>query len=301
MTKRSSANITSFTVLMRMVVDESELRALQLVLQDVCQQQIIPFFRKIDSGDVRIKTSKHDLVTAVDLRAEEAVRSAVSRLFPGAAVIGEESSSDLIDMARTISEADLAIIVDPLDGTANFVLGLPLFAVIVAICSKGEVIAGLICDPFSPDILLATKGGGAFWRCSDGSSNRIRLSGSAEATAAVGYASIFSFRRTSRMAIAKCLTRFSRVDSLRCAGHEFRSLMTGRLDFALYPRIRPWDHAAGQLIYREAGGVARLLDGREYTPATTDGILLCARSVGTWDEIETIISGALSATAPGVE
>lgn len=82
---------------------------------------------------------------------------------------------------------------------------------------------------------------------------------------------------------------FLEVGSLRCCGQEYRLAAAGRLQFLLYGALNPWDHAPGVLLYSEAGGHARLLDGRPYSPTRRPAGLLCAPDEASWQEIRSIL------------
>jgi fructose-1,6-bisphosphatase/inositol monophosphatase family enzyme len=81
------------------------------------------------------------------------------------------------------------------------------------------------------------------------------------------------------------------VFSFRCAGQEYLALASGRAHFALYHRLLPWDHAAGWLLHREAGGYARRLDGSAYTPRTYDGGLLLTPDEASWSALHEVLIG----------
>src|SRR5262245_22825884 len=107
----------------------------------------MPRFRKLGDGDVRCKSGPLDLVTEADEAAEGLITQGIARQFPGAIVVGEEAASANPVQLELLADADLAFVVDPLDGTANFAAGLPLFGVMAAVIIRGEVAATAIYDP----------------------------------------------------------------------------------------------------------------------------------------------------------
>jgi hypothetical protein len=133
------------------------------VMEDMrraAEAEIVPRFLGVTAEGIRTKSAPDDLVTDADLGAEWRLTEALSARFPEALLIGEEAvSADPAILAR-LADADLAVIIDPVDGTWNFAHGLPLFGMIVAIVSGGETVAGLIHYPVTGEFLAARPGEG---------------------------------------------------------------------------------------------------------------------------------------------
>jgi fructose-1,6-bisphosphatase/inositol monophosphatase family enzyme len=139
-----------------------EARVVASILRHAAQAEILPRFRGEMAQDIRHKTSSFDLVTDADEAAEAAIAAALQREFPGCAVVGEEAAAHDPTLLDTLSEANLAFVVDPVDGTKNFSAGLPLFGVMAAVLQRGEVIAGVILDPIRDDWAISVVGEGAW-------------------------------------------------------------------------------------------------------------------------------------------
>src|SRR5688572_4248610 len=120
---------------------------LATILRDAAKAEVLPRFRRLDAGMVKVKTSAIDLVTEADEAAERFIKARVAELAPEASVVGEESVAADPALLDALADADLAVVVDPIDGTANYAAGLPLFAVMASVVSKGETVAGIIYDP----------------------------------------------------------------------------------------------------------------------------------------------------------
>jgi myo-inositol-1(or 4)-monophosphatase len=188
----------------------------------------------------------HDFVTAVDREAEAAVLGYITARFPDHTVMAEEGSPE-------IEAADHRWIVDPLDGTTNFIHGVPVFAVSVALEDREGLVAGAIHDPIRDETFHAYRGGGARMngepiRCS-------RPAGLHEALIATG----FPFRELSRVdRYLRAFEAFIRTTAgLRRAGSASIDLAytaCGRYDGFWEIGLSRWDIAAGVLIVREAGG-----------------------------------------------
>ena len=122
----------------------------------------MPRFRRLGADGVRQKTGPLDLVTEADEAAERVITAGIMRRFAGAVVVGEEATSADPSRLALLADAELAFVVDPVDGTANFAAGLPLFGVMAAVIVRGEVVAAAIHDPICDDMALALRGEGAW-------------------------------------------------------------------------------------------------------------------------------------------
>lgn len=127
------------------------------ILREAAKAEILPRFRRLGSGDVREKSEPVDLVTEADEAAERLIKSAVSALAPEALFVGEETVAGDPALLGKLSEADFAVVVDPVDGTFNFAAGVPAFGVMASVIWKGETVAGIIYDPMGDDWVMAEK------------------------------------------------------------------------------------------------------------------------------------------------
>jgi fructose-1,6-bisphosphatase/inositol monophosphatase family enzyme len=130
------------------------------ILAQVAATEIMPRFQTLAAHQVKQKSSSFDLVTEADEAAEQAISNELRSAFPGCVIIGEEAAAKDQAILRKIADADLAFIVDPIDGTRNFVAGLPLFGVMIAATIRGEVVFGAIHDPVCADTALRSKARG---------------------------------------------------------------------------------------------------------------------------------------------
>ena len=221
-------------------------------VREAARAVIIPRFRTLAPVDT--KSGPEDLVTVADRATERAIAAAVARLMPEALVVGEEAAHDDRGLLDRLPGASIAVIVDPVDGTANFAAGLAVFGVILAVMEAGQTTFGLLYDPLMDDWVSARRGKGA-WYVRPGAPAR-RLTGrrAPPPSEAQGYLPLFLFPRAERARIGARIARFGRIGSLRCSCHEYRMLALGQVDFVLSPHGKPWDHAAGALIVEEIGG-----------------------------------------------
>lgn len=219
--------------------------------------QVLRRYFRTDGLRAREKRD-HDFVCRADEESEAAILGVLRRAFPDYAVLAEESAGE----ARDPAGAPGQWIVDPLDGTANFLQGLPVFCISIACRVDDETVVGVVLDPMGDNVFSATLGGGARW---NGQAARVSprpgLHGSFLAT---GY----PFRAKEALDTYLGLFRdlFFRSRGIRRCGAAALDLAytaAGVYDGFFEFRLSPWDIAAGDLLVREAGGVVTDLDGGE--------------------------------------
>jgi len=259
-----------------------ELRKLADKVRQAARQEILPRFQQIRELDVRAKADATDLVTAADEAAERFLKREIERMMPGVLFVGEESASSDPSLLDRLDHAETAVVVDPLDGTANFVSGMPLFGVMAAVVRQGKPVAGIIYDPMSDDWVMAEQGGGAFLIRPDGSERRLSVSTPVSLPEMVGYVSTDFLPPAVKPDILARLAKARMFSSHRCAAHMYRAFASGHGHFVMLDRLTPWDHLAGTLIATEAGGHVACLDGSRYDATKRTGALLTATDPDSW-------------------
>lgn len=243
------------------------------MVREAAAAEIMPRFRNLPDSSVKAKSSEIDIVTEADLRTEERITKAVQSILPGALVVGEEAVTEDPTIVDGLNAAEIALIVDPIDGTWNFANGVAAFGVILAVTVKGQTVFGLLYDPVLDDWVLARKGEGAWFIAKDAAPRCLQVAAERPFANASGFIPHYLFTPEEQQRLAPGLIGARRVSGLCCSCHEFRLMAMGNCDFIQSPKITPWDHAAGVLAVEEAGGFARLVDGRAYAPGITDGKL----------------------------
>lgn len=261
------------------------------LLRRAAKAEILPRFRRLGIGDVRSKSEPSDLVTEADEAAERMIKRELAVIAPQALFIGEETVASDPDLLGKLADAELAIVVDPVDGTFNFASGVPAFGVMASVVWKGETVAGIIYDPMGDDWVLAEKGAGTFLRRADGEQMRLKVSESRPIEAMIGMASAGYFFGSDRERILCNLAKVRFFGNYRCSAHEYRTFAGGHVQFVLYNKLMPWDHLAGTLIAQEAGGHVARLDGSPYLPHHFDGGLLVATDPDSWQMLHREIIG----------
>ena len=262
-----------------------DIMELAAILREAARSEALPRFRRIDRSMVQIKTEAIDLVTEADIATENVIKARVAQWMPEALFVGEESVAADPALLGRLATAGLAIVVDPIDGTANYAAGLPLFACMAAVVSGGETVAGIIYDPMGDDWVMAEKGAGAWLRRPNGEAVRLEVAQPLPLAEMVGMASVAYMPRESRPQVLQNTDKLRLLSNFRCAGHEYRTFASGHGQFVCYNKLMPWDHLAGTLISQEAGGYAARLDGGPYLPSHVDGGLMVAVDRASWEEL----------------
>lgn len=262
-----------------------DLAAVAALVRAVAQAEVMPRFRRLGDGAVRTKTGPLDLVTEADEAAEARLTEGLERLFPGCAVVGEEAAARDDAVLDRIATADLAFAVDPVDGTANFAAGVPLFGVMVAAILAGEVAGAVIHDPIGDDAALALAGQGAWVEAPDGSRAALRVAPPAPLAATTAMVSWRFMPEPRRGTVCRNLPRLAAAWDLRCAATHYRMAAGGHVHALVYERLMPWDHGAGWLLHQEAGGFSARFDGSPYRPAHLAGGLVCAPDEAGWQAV----------------
>jgi myo-inositol-1(or 4)-monophosphatase len=216
---------------------------------------------------VRAKSSPTDPVSDADLAAEAAIRAVLARQRPHDSILGEEGGA-------TGGEAELRWVVDPLDGTVNFLYGIPTFAVSVACEDAAGAIAGVVLDPLRDECFAATRSGAATLNGDPiRASTRTEL---ARALIATGFAYDAEVRGRQAQVAARLLPRVRDIRRAGAAALDLCSCACGRVD-AYYERgLHPWDHAAGGLICARAGASVRRLEAQGRLP---DGLVVAPEAL----------------------
>jgi len=251
------------------------------LIREAVETQVLPRFRQLAESDISEK-KPGDLVTTADIEAEVQLERLLSDVLPGSLVIGEEAISRKEKTLAPLEEDRPVWVVDPVDGTANFAKGDPCFATMVALCRGGEVLAGWIHDPLSNKTAMAEVGSGAFY-----GDQKLKVAAPLSLGQLTG-PMWKKLEKTSRENAGKGLGDMPRkIGHYGCVGHEYIHLADGHIHFAQYGLLQPWDHAAGVLIHREAGGFSALVNGeRQYRAVQTMGNrLLLAPNEETWHQL----------------
>jgi fructose-1,6-bisphosphatase/inositol monophosphatase family enzyme len=247
------------------------------IMAEVAAEVVMPRFRHLAEDEVRTKAGPRDFVTIADTEAEALLSRRLPDLLPGSLVVGEEAVAADKSRLGLLESAEPVWIVDPVDGTANFATGHAVFGMIVALVQGGRLLGGWIYDPVNGRTAWAMAGEGAWM-----GEKRLHVAACAPLSAMSG-----AFYSKSKLPQLSA-TVARRVCS-GCAAHDYLKLIDGQLNFALFTRLMPWDHAAGVLIHAEAGGYSRLIDGGAYRPVPLEGTFILASDKASWEALRGLV------------
>lgn len=247
------------------------------VLEHVAATELTPRHGSLRAQDVSEK-SRGELVTTADRAAEAALTTALSRLLPGVPVVAEEAAAADASLLDLIATAPQVWLVDPLDGTRNFVDGSTDFAVMVALVRAGETVGAWVYRPADDRMYVAQRGAGAVVN-----GDPLRRAPAPEAVHLVRGVALARFMGPDQQVqVDVARTRLAWLGPGRaCAGVDYPLVAEGEQDFVLFWRVLPWDHAPGALLVSEAGGFVGHLDGAPYAPTSARPGLLVAADVET--------------------
>ena len=247
--------------------------AVSALLREVADEIVLPRFRSLADHEVNEKTPG-DLVTVADREAELMIGQRLSELRPGAPVVGEEACADDPSLLDAVN-ADVAWVVDPIDGTGNFVAGSDDFAMMIALLHCGETVASWIWQPIAQRMYVAERGGGA-------TCNGTRLHCSNDvASEAPLHGALHTWYMPEDLVqplIDRAASLGTMRDGRKCSGVEYPLLAECANDFVVFWRTLPWDHAPGTLLVTEAGGVARFANGVAYRAGDATSGLIVSRN-----------------------
>ena len=268
-----------------MTMASETLAEIAILMRQAAKQEILPRFRRLETAEIAEKSEPSDLVTIADTGAERVIKAGIEKLLPNAVFIGEEGVAADPTLLSKLEDAELAVVVDPIDGTFNYANGISAFGVMLAVVQNGETVAGLIYDPMGDDFMVAEKGGGTFLTRADGSSQKMNVAEPVALEQMLGAASVAFMPPEKRAVLLANTAKLRYAASYRCAAVEYRAFASGGLHFFTYFKLMPWDHLAGVLLAQEAGAYVARYDGSPYQPHHLDGGLLGAPDKESWQEL----------------
>lgn len=204
-----------------------------------------------------------NFVSLADKRAEQMLYDDLLKARPGYGFIGEEGGT------REGTDKSNTWIVDPLDGTTNFLHGIPQFAISIGLQREGVMIAGVIYNPANDELYIAERGKGAFLN-----DQRIRVAGRKKLNECVIACGLPHIGRgdheLARREMAEMMPKVAGLRRFGAASLDLASVAAGRLDGYWEHNLKPWDIAAGLIMVREAGGIVSGIEGGDTALQTGD-------------------------------
>jgi fructose-1,6-bisphosphatase/inositol monophosphatase family enzyme len=246
------------------------------LLESVVAEHVLPAYRNLQPDDIEHKPSvddPEDVVSRVDRSVEAWLGPELARLLPGSAVVGEEAAHADPQLLAALDADGAVWVIDPIDGTRNFVRGEPGFGVMVALVTKRRTRAAWIALPTEGLLFVAERGSGTWLQGA-----RVRIPERELRACPRGTTYTKFMPEALGAALAAHAGRdFEPAPGAGSAAIEYTDLMRGRKDFVVYHRLMPWDHLPGALLVAEAGGSVTLVNGDELTPFDRFGPLVAAR------------------------
>lgn len=248
------------------------------VLLEAAELHIRPRFQTLQESDI-VEKSPGELVTIADREAEQYISPLLSKIRPGIPVIGEEAVAEDPSLLDALYRGESCWLLDPLDGTNNFIAGDPRYGIAVALVEHGEAVAAWIWQPEF----------GVGWEATRGEGSR-KNGEPIRTTTAVG--PLENLRGTlhskflppdERSVIEAVPIRYQFTQGSMASAIDYPAIIEGEIDFIGWSRLLPWDHAPGALLLTEAGGVVKRIDGSPCRADSTGMGNLAARTGDTWD------------------
>ncbi len=257
------------------------------VLRETAQTVVLPRFRNLADGEI-VEKSPGDLVTVADREAEMLLSARLAALLPGSLVVGEEAVAADPSVLARMSDDGPVWVIDPIDGTGNFAAGREPFGMMVALMRGGVPVLAVIYEPVPDMVTVAESGSGSYI---DG--ERMVLDHTPLSPDELRGAVMTKYLPPQvREQVEARLPKLSEaIPGLRCAAREYPELLRQTRHFAMFWRAKPWDHAPGTLVIREAGGVVKHFDGDDYDPVRPrEGLVVCRD-----DEVFSLVRSVLLA------
>ncbi|MCB5180099.1 inositol monophosphatase family protein [Streptomyces antimicrobicus] len=237
-----------------------DLSAVEEAVRKAAAAEIVPRFRQLSEHEVGEKSGPHDLVTIADRRAEEHLTAELTRLLPGSVVVGEEAVHADPTVYGALREDAPVWIVDPVDGTRQFVAGEPGFCTLVALARRGEILASWTYAPALELLATAVRGQGAYLN------GQALHCGSPEPGAELRVAMAHPLYTSDHDKEVLRRLDVPGVSARPCgsAGLEYLKVARGEVDALAFTWPSAWDHAAGLLLVAEAGGAQSTVAGEPF-------------------------------------
>lgn len=280
-----------------MIINIAKVDAL---IKEVALTEIMPRFRNLGTDDVEIKRDKSS-VTVADKAAEKALIALLQDYHPGSVIVGEESFEKSPEILSRFSGDQDVWVIDPIDGTINFINGKPEFGVIISLVRRKQAVAAWIHDPNTGDTLSAELGGGVWLR-----GHKMRLAQRESEVALGGILGWEMHKNFLRMKESGATGSLPEVDRGSASSFDYPRLFTGdalfansvasRVSFLLGEDTKPWDHVAGLLMLAETKGISADFGGKAYNmESVAKRGLISTMDAPSWDRIRQTFSPAIDA------
>lgn len=258
--------------------------AIAEIIRDVAETVILPRYQTLSADEISEKVGG-ELVTIADEESELLLSQYLTAYLPGSVVLGEEGYAKDPNVIAALTGDAPVWILDPVDGTHNFAAGKRPFVVIVALCLKGETVMGWIYDPIDQRLGFAEKNA-----ITEFNGITTQIASSKPNSELIGFCARGLIAHPFQASLDSLEKTGATLTHPFCFGHEYLQHLQGAADFSIIGRFFPWDHAAGVLMFEEAGGVAKLITGEEYRPTiepnTNGSLMILAPDQDRWQDLK---------------
>lgn len=261
------------------MLSSSQRNAVEVLIKEVGLNCIAPYFRNLKDGDVRFKQSHFDPVSVADEEAEMLLEAGLNLILPGALFVGEESYAKDPGILARLNSFDPVWVVDPIDGTSNFVKGQDGFGIMVALVQDNRVLSSWFFEICSQTLTVCHAGEGV---TINGQPATAPLPSHPQITGYLGW-KLLKFPKV--IELTETLTGFKLLPVLDPSIVSYFKILTGQLDFLLYRLTYPWDHLPGIAMLKEVGGLSSRWDGEPLQFTDTTQGLIIARSPEVMDRV----------------
>jgi fructose-1,6-bisphosphatase/inositol monophosphatase family enzyme len=262
-----------------------DIEAVGRLLREVAAVEIMPRWRTLQPHEIDTKSSPTDLVTIADRGAEAALSRALTALYPGSVVVGEETFADDPDCLAHLDGDRPVWIIDPIDGTGAFTRGEESFAIMLALARGQSLDAAWILQPVSGDLYLAERGSGVRRMAADGATSVLAPQAPAEPSAMSGIVSGLVELDGQRIFRDHHTAKFQTLKHMTCPGMDYPAVLRGDVHFTVYAKCLPWDHLPGLMMLSEAGWAYAKLDRSPYRVGDIEGGVMSAPTPAAWKTI----------------
>lgn len=257
------------------------------LVRQVAADHIMPRWRALAPHEIFTKSGPRDLVTVADREAEAALATALTSLYPGSRIVGEETyAADPRCFDHLGGDAPVWVI-DPIDGTGAFTRGETGFALMLALVHGQSLDAAWILQPASGDLYMGEHGGGVRLETVAGTATRLEPRPPSGVAGMAGIVSGSVFLDGQRIIRDHKRDRFARLGHMACPGMDYPAVLRGEAHFTVYANCLPWDHLPGLMLLQEVGWTFAKLDGSPYRAGDRAGGVMSAPSAQSWREIRT--------------
>ena len=264
-------------------ITEDLSKAVLAAMTHAADAEIMPRWRSLAADEIRTKAHDWDLVTDADVEAERLLTAALRELID-ITVVGEEATAANPALVNEVGTGKPCWVVDPVDGTRNFVDGKETFACMVALIDGGHTQAAWITYPTNGTEIHAARGVGTFL----GGKRHMAPSPPQPGALRGALSATYTGKGADDELLARAGALGPAMPIRFCAGWDYLDIVTGLTDYTSFTRTLPWDHAPGALIAQEAGLRSARFDGSEYLPGDDRAGILTAHPT-VWERVAEVV------------